>query len=108
VTAGDPVVGGLISNIARPGGNITGTAISAGFEIWGKRIGLLKEVLRYPEHCSVYHIRSADGSVDLFGYLVDLESVAVSKPTAAAENRLPDASVTSLMGHLTGYLPMTV
>jgi putative tryptophan/tyrosine transport system substrate-binding protein len=36
---------GLVSNIARPGGNVTGTAIDAGLEIWGKRIGLLKEAL---------------------------------------------------------------
>jgi putative tryptophan/tyrosine transport system substrate-binding protein len=41
----DPVALGLVSNIARPGGNVTGTAIAAGFEIWGKRIGLLKEAL---------------------------------------------------------------
>ena len=41
--SGDPVVIGLVSNIARPGGNITGTALFAGHEIWGKRIGLLKE-----------------------------------------------------------------
>ena len=40
--AGDPVVIGLVSNIARPGGNVTGTANSVGLEIWGKRIGLLK------------------------------------------------------------------
>jgi putative ABC transport system substrate-binding protein len=43
--AGDPVVMGLVSNIARPGGNVTGTANSVGLEIWGKRIGLLKETL---------------------------------------------------------------
>jgi len=41
----DPVVTGIVSNIARPGGNVTGTAVNAGLEIWGKRIGLLKEVL---------------------------------------------------------------
>jgi putative ABC transport system substrate-binding protein len=43
--SGDPVALGLVSNIARPGGNVTGTAVNAGFEIWGKRIGLLKEAL---------------------------------------------------------------
>jgi putative tryptophan/tyrosine transport system substrate-binding protein len=43
--AGDPVVTGLVSNLARPGGNVTGTANNAGDEIWGKRIGLLKEAL---------------------------------------------------------------
>jgi ABC-type uncharacterized transport system substrate-binding protein len=41
----DPVASGIVSNIARPGGNITGTANDAGSEIWGKRIGLLKETL---------------------------------------------------------------
>jgi putative ABC transport system substrate-binding protein len=44
-TASDPVVTGLVSNIARPGGNVTGTAIDAGLDIWGKRIGLLREAL---------------------------------------------------------------
>ena len=41
----DPVAAGLVSNIARPGGNITGSSVDTGPEIWGKRIGLLKEVL---------------------------------------------------------------
>ncbi len=45
VPALDPIAVGLVSNIARPGGNITGTALSAGLEIWGKRLGFLKEVL---------------------------------------------------------------
>jgi putative tryptophan/tyrosine transport system substrate-binding protein len=36
---------GLVSNIARPGGNVTGTAVDAGIEIWGKRIELFKEAL---------------------------------------------------------------
>jgi putative ABC transport system substrate-binding protein len=39
----DPVTMGLVSSIARPGGNITGVTIDAGFEIYGKRIGLLIE-----------------------------------------------------------------
>ena len=41
----DPVAAGLVSNIARPGGNITGSSVDTGAEIWGKRIGLLKEAL---------------------------------------------------------------
>jgi len=39
----DPVAMGLVSSIARPGGNITGVTTDAGFEIYGKRIGLLIE-----------------------------------------------------------------
>jgi putative ABC transport system substrate-binding protein len=41
----DPVAEGLVPNIARPGGNITGVSIDLGSEIWGKRIGVLKEAL---------------------------------------------------------------
>ena len=39
----DPVGAGLITNFARPGGNITGVA-SISAELSGKRLGLLKEV----------------------------------------------------------------
>jgi putative ABC transport system substrate-binding protein len=44
VTA-DPVASGIVSNLARPGGNITGVSIDAGVEISGKRIDLLREAL---------------------------------------------------------------
>jgi putative ABC transport system substrate-binding protein len=54
VVTSDPVAAGLTSNIARPGGNITGVSIDAGFETWGKRIGLLKEAL--PKLSKVFFI----------------------------------------------------
>ena len=41
----DPIAQGLVASIARPGGNITGVAISAGLEIIGKRMGLLVEAM---------------------------------------------------------------
>ena len=41
--SGDPIALGLVPNIARPGGNITGVSVDAGIEIWGKRLGLLVE-----------------------------------------------------------------
>jgi putative ABC transport system substrate-binding protein len=41
----DPVATGLAKSIARPGGNITGVVVDAGPKIWGKRFGLLKELL---------------------------------------------------------------
>jgi putative tryptophan/tyrosine transport system substrate-binding protein len=44
-TTVDPVAIGLVESIAHPGGNITGVSIDAGLEIWGKRIGLLREVI---------------------------------------------------------------
>lgn len=41
--ASDPVVLGIVSNLARPEGNVTGVSADAGVEIWGKRLELLKE-----------------------------------------------------------------
>jgi putative ABC transport system substrate-binding protein len=43
-SAGDPVGGGLVASLARPGGNVTGLSIQAA-EITGKRIELLREAL---------------------------------------------------------------
>jgi putative ABC transport system substrate-binding protein len=40
----DPLGAGLIANLARPGGNITGVTSSSA-ELGGKRLGLLKEVI---------------------------------------------------------------
>ena len=42
---GDPVAYGTVSNLARPGGNITGTSSDAGLEVMGKRLALLKEAV---------------------------------------------------------------
>ena len=41
----DPLEAGLVTNLARPGGNITGITLDAGIEIWGKRLELLKEAM---------------------------------------------------------------
>jgi putative tryptophan/tyrosine transport system substrate-binding protein len=41
----DPVSAGLVASLARPGGNVTGLALDAGGEIFGKRFELLKETL---------------------------------------------------------------
>jgi putative ABC transport system substrate-binding protein len=41
----DPVDSGLVTSLARPGGNITGVVADAGGEILGKRFELLKEAL---------------------------------------------------------------
>jgi putative tryptophan/tyrosine transport system substrate-binding protein len=41
----DPVAFGIISNLARPGGNITGVSVDGGVEILGKRLELLREIV---------------------------------------------------------------
>jgi putative tryptophan/tyrosine transport system substrate-binding protein len=41
----EPVQSGLVTSLARPGGNITGVSVDAGFELWNKRLQLLREVV---------------------------------------------------------------
>ena len=41
----DPVSTGLVTSLARPGGNVTGLALDTGSEILGKRFELLKETV---------------------------------------------------------------
>jgi len=52
----DPIVTGLLSNLARPGGNVTGVSINAGTEIFAKRLELLKEAV--PSAAKVGHLFS--------------------------------------------------
>jgi putative ABC transport system substrate-binding protein len=44
LSAGDPVGSGIVSNLARPGGNITGMSLNSP-ELAGKRLQLVKEML---------------------------------------------------------------
>src|SRR3954453_21872366 len=41
----DPLEAQLVTNMARPGGNLTGITLDAGIEIWGKRLEMLKEAI---------------------------------------------------------------
>jgi putative tryptophan/tyrosine transport system substrate-binding protein len=41
----DPVAYGIVPNLARPGGNITGVSADDGIEIWAKRLELLREMI---------------------------------------------------------------
>lgn len=43
--AADPVADGLAASMSRPGGNFTGLTFSVGYELAGKRVDLLKEVV---------------------------------------------------------------
>jgi len=41
----DPLQAGLVTSLARPGGNLTGITLDPGIDIWGKRLEMLKEAL---------------------------------------------------------------
>jgi putative ABC transport system substrate-binding protein len=42
---GDPIQDGFATSLAHPGGNITGATVYAGYEIWGKRLQILKDAV---------------------------------------------------------------
>jgi putative tryptophan/tyrosine transport system substrate-binding protein len=46
VGSGDPVAGGLVTNLARPGGNITGVSVDAGLGVYDRRLQFLGETVR--------------------------------------------------------------
>jgi putative tryptophan/tyrosine transport system substrate-binding protein len=55
----DPVAFGVVSNLARPGGNITGVSVDAGLETWAKRLQLLQEVVPTAAKVGFLHLRSS-------------------------------------------------
>src|SRR5262249_39010376 len=50
--ASDPLGGGLVASLARPGGNVTGLSLQAP-ELAGKRVELLREVLPGMRHLAI-------------------------------------------------------
>ena len=61
----DPLKGGLIASLARPGGNLTGITLDPGIEIWGKRLELLKEAV--PSITSTAFLSMREGWEGSFG-----------------------------------------
>jgi putative ABC transport system substrate-binding protein len=53
----DPIVGGIVTSLAHPSGNVTGVSLEAG-PLWGKRLEVLKETV--PHLSKVGYLASAD------------------------------------------------
>jgi putative ABC transport system substrate-binding protein len=91
---GDPIQFGLISNLARPGGNITGVSVDAGVEVWAKRLELLSSAV--PKLRNVVFVSSDGGWTGPGGLVVrdaaqklgiSLVRGTVSSPFGEAEFR---------------------
>jgi putative ABC transport system substrate-binding protein len=61
----DPLKAGLVTSLARSGGNLTGITLDAGIEIWGKRLEMLKEAI--PSTAKAAFLGMRDGWDDSFG-----------------------------------------
>jgi putative ABC transport system substrate-binding protein len=61
----DPLKAGLVTSLARPGGNLTGITLDAGIEIWGKRLEMLKEAI--PSTAKAAFLGMRDGWEGSFG-----------------------------------------
>jgi putative ABC transport system substrate-binding protein len=92
---GDPIRFGIVSNIARPGGNITGVSSDAGVELWAKRVEILAEAV--PKLVNVLYISiKGSGGNDAGGKAtreaaqklgINLINALVSSPVVEAEYR---------------------
>ena len=75
IFASDPVETGLVASLSRPGGNITGTTFTAGPEIFGKQLQILKETL---PHASRVAILSNPADLSFALQVRDVEATARS------------------------------
>ena len=64
----DPLKAGLVTSLARPGGNLTGITLDAGVEIWAKRLELLKEAI--PSTGKIAFLGMRDGWEGSFGQVL--------------------------------------
>src|SRR3954451_17774737 len=87
----DPVAQGLVTSIARPGGNITGVTIAGGFEIIGKRMGLLVEAV--PKLSTVGYLASRPYWEDVRGAAVReaAKRVGISMKPALLDSAFSEA-----------------
>lgn len=99
-STGDPIQFGIVSNLARPGGNITGVSVDAGVEIWAKRLELLSRAV--PKLVNVGFISTEGASTGAGGQAVrdaaqklgiSLVRGTVSSPYGEAEFRSAFSSI---------------
>jgi putative tryptophan/tyrosine transport system substrate-binding protein len=86
----DPLKAGLVTSLARPGGNLTGITLDAGIEIWGKRLELLKEAV--PSTTRAAFLAMRDGWEGSFG---DAMRDVASRLEISLISMLPNTGTTS-------------
>ncbi|MBV8118556.1 MAG: ABC transporter substrate-binding protein [Alphaproteobacteria bacterium] len=121
-TSGDPIRSGLVTNLAHPGGNITGITVQTGMEVDAKRLEILKEVVPSASTVAALYMRlfwQEDGPpllevsrrlhISLVGMLLEQSTPAEFQRLFAeiARDR-PDAIIVQSDAALTAYHPLIV
>jgi len=70
----DPVEIGLIASLSRPGGNVTGTTLTPGAEIFGKQLQILKEAI--PQATRVAILSNPADAVSFAMQIKEVEATA--------------------------------
>ncbi len=119
----DPLKAGLITSLARPGGNLTGITLDAGVEIWGKRLELLVEAVPWTAKAAFLGMRGGWGgtSEQVLGHAADRLGVSLSlmlpsegtpseieRVFAAMAEQRPDALLISGEGDLYAHRQLIV
>ena len=109
---GDPLAGGLISNLARPGGNLTGVSIDAGVGIVAKRQQILKEVV--PTAAKVAYLfgsRSEEqrlGSAQVGKFLAEVNEAQLRGAFAEMAEQKVDAAIVSESGSFLAWRALII
>ena len=119
--ANDPIESGLVASLARPDGNITGTAVST-TDLAGKRLQLVKEAFPKvsrvavlwspPYEAAPLQWKETQAAARVLG--VTLQSLEVKDPRdfpgalSAMTRKRPDALLTFISPLTTAYRPMIV
>jgi putative ABC transport system substrate-binding protein len=120
----EPVQAGLVTSLARPGGNSTGVSVEAGIEIFGKRLQILKEAVpsvskvavltmrgtwEDPERRQQLHELSQRLQISLIGMLPQEATVAeCQRVFAEIAPEQPDAIYVSGIGELYAYRQLII
>ncbi|HVE49048.1 MAG TPA: ABC transporter substrate-binding protein [Casimicrobiaceae bacterium] len=111
----DPVAQGLIASFAKPGGNVTGTAFSASFDIYAKQLQLLKEAVPAVKRVAVLtnpgnpghktalrNIRAAAQSLDLSLQIVEARTPGDFESAFAEMNKRGAQAVLTISDSMFG------
>lgn len=112
----DPIRYGMVTNLARPGGNLTGVSVDAGQEIWQKRLEIIKQAVPSASRVALLGVGLYQGPVmqslnaagERLGVTATMMSVTESTEQAyrelfAATRPFPDAILVIDSGEVTPH-----